>query len=250
MKVTFLYGRSGSGKTHTIANHLRRATEDGIHSFLLIPEQQSHSAERHMLNLLPPSAQLTVEALSFSRLSNRVFRQYGGLSYRYATSGIRTLLMWRNLCELSPMLTQYGEQAAQNPTLSELMLSAVNELKGCGISSATLERAAKRLPDGHTLRTRLNDIALIYAAYQNALTERYDDAADDLARLDEVLEKHDFFKNCHVYIDYFTSFTAREIAVIRHIFRQAAHVTIALGCEGRADRSLHLATVTDTANTL
>lgn len=250
MKVTFLYGRSGSGKTREIAHRLRRAADEGRRSFLLVPEQQSHSAERHMLTLLPPSAQLTVEALSFSRLANRVFRRFGGLSYHYATSGIQTLLMWRNLCELAPLLSEYGEQAADNPSLSEIMLSAISELKGCGISPTALERAADKLPKGHTLRTRLSDIALIYAAYQNTLTERYDDAADDLARLTEVLEEHDFFRDSHVYIDYFTSFTAREMDIIRHIFRQAAHVTIALCCDGRSDRSLHFATVTDTANTL
>jgi ATP-dependent helicase/nuclease subunit B len=226
MKVTFLYGRSGSGKSYEITQRLRQSAQSGIRSFLLVPEQQSHSVERRMLNLLPPSAQLTTEALSFSRLANRVFRQYGGLSYHYATAGVQTLLMWRKLCELSPFLTEYGEQAAQNPALSDIMLSAVSELKGCGISSARLERAAQALPEDHTLRARLMDIALIYAAYQNTLSERYDDAADDLARLCDVLQDHAFFKDSHVYIDYFTSFTAREMEIIRHIFRQAAHVTV------------------------
>lgn len=247
MKVTFLYGRSGSGKTTAIANRLRQSASRGIRSFMLIPEQQSHTVERHMLNLLPPSAQLTVEALSFSRLANRVFRQYGGLSYHYASSGVQTLLMWRKLCELSPFLSAYGEQATQNPALSEIMLAAVSELKGCGISSARLERAALALPEDHTLRARLMDIALVYAAYQNALSERYDDAADDLERLCEVLDDHAFFKGSHVYIDYFTSFTARETEIIRHMFRQAAQVTVALGCDGRTDSSLHLATVAETA---
>lgn len=250
MKITFLYGRSGSGKTREIANRLRESASCGIRSFLLVPEQQSHTVERHMLNLLPPSAQLTVEALSFSRLANRVFRQYGGLSYHYATSGVQTLLMWRKLCELSPFLSEYGEQAARDPALSEIMLAAVNELKGCGISSARLEHAAKALPEDHTLHARLMDIALVYAAYQNALNERYDDASDDLARLCDVLQDHAFFKNSHVYIDYFTSFTARELDILRHVFRQAAHVTIALGCSGRTDSALHLATIADTAITL
>ena len=102
MKVTFLYGRSGSGKTYAITQQLRRSSEQEKLSFLLVPEQQSHAAERKMLSILPPRAQLTVETLSFSRLANRVFRQYGGLSYHYATSGVQSLLMWRRLSELSP----------------------------------------------------------------------------------------------------------------------------------------------------
>ena len=250
MKITFLYGRSGSGKTHEIANRLRRSADADTRSFLLVPEQQSHSAERHMLTLLPPSAQLTVEALSFSRLANRVFRQYGGLSYHYATGGVQALLMWRRLCELSPLLEEYGEQATKNPALSEVMLAAIGELKGCGISPTRLENVAAKLPEGHSLRARLRDISLIYAAYQNALTERYDDASDDLSRLGEVLREHPFFTGSHIYIDYFTSFTAQEMDIIGLMLRQADHVTVALCCDGRGDRSLHLATVADTANTL
>ena len=250
MKVTFLYGRSGSGKTHTITQQLRHSAEQEIRSFLLVPEQQSHTAERKMLSLLPPKAQLTVEALSFSRLANRVFRQYGGLSYHYATGGVQALLMWRRLCELAPLLEEYGEQAKNNPALTEIMLGAVGELKGCGISPARLEHAAEKLPEDSSLRARLRDISLIYAAYQNELSDKYDDAADDLSRLCEVLQEHAFFKGSHVYIDYFTSFTAQETEIIRHIFRQADQVTVALCCDGRGDSSLHLATVTETASQL
>lgn len=250
MKVTFLYGRSGSGKTYTIAEQLRHAATKGIHSFLLVPEQQSHTAERRMLTLLPPQAQLTVEALSFSRLANRVFRRYGGLSYHYATSGVQALLMWRRLCELSPLLEQYGEQAEKNPALTEVMLGAIAELKGCGISPTRLERVAEKLPEDSSLRARLRDIALIYAAYQNELVDKYDDASDDLTRLSEVLREHDFFAGSHIYIDYFTSFTAQEMAIIRCMFRQAAHITVSLCCDGRGDTALHLATIADTANKL
>ncbi len=250
MKVTFLYGRSGSGKTYAIAKSLRHAAACGIRSFLLVPEQQSHSAERHMLTLLPPTAQLTVEALSFSRLANRVFRQYGGLSYHYATAGVQALLMWRRLCELAPLLEEYGEQAERNPALTQVMLSAIGELKGCGISPAQLERAANKLPAASSLGPRLRDISLIYAAYQNELSHKYDDAADDLARLAEVLRDHDFFAGSYVYIDYFTSFTAQEMAIIKQMLRHAAGVTVALCCDGRQDTSLHLSTVTETAKEL
>lgn len=250
MKVTFLYGRSGSGKTYAITQQLRRSADREKRSFLLVPEQQSHAAERKMLSILPPRAQLTVETLSFSRLANRVFRQYGGLSYHYATSGVQSLLMWRRLSELSPLLEEYGEQAKTNPALTEIMLAAVGELSGCGISPTRLEHAADQLPAESSLRSRLRDLSLIYAAYKNELSDKYDDATDDLARLQEILRDHPFFRGSHVYIDYFTSFTAREIDILRHIFRQAEQVTIALGCQGRGDTSLHLATIGETASQL
>ena len=97
--ITLIYGSYGSGKTTSILNSIREDTEKGIHTFLIIPEQDAVQTERRTLDLLPPTAQLHLEVLSFSRLYNRVCREYGGLSYRYITKPIRHLLMWQNLRE-------------------------------------------------------------------------------------------------------------------------------------------------------
>lgn len=251
MKLSLLLGHSGTGKTHCLIENIKRDVEAGRRVFLLVPEQQSFSAEKRLLSILPPSAQLNVEVLSFSRLANRVFRQYGGLSYHYATPGVRALLMWRDICELSPLLEEYGassdsSRSISDGALTELMLSAVDELKAYGISPAHLEHAADKLAKDSPLRAKLRDIALLCAAFQNHLSERYDDMSDDLARLEDVLSRYAFFKDAQVYLDYFTSFTAREYAVIARILPSADKVTLALGCEEVHENALHLSTLTDT----
>ena len=104
--ITFLYGGYGSGKTYEILQNIKRSTDVGRHTFLIVPEQEAVLAERLTLDALPPSAQLHLEVLSFSRLYNRVCREYGGLSYRYIKPSIRHLLMWQNLQELAPLLEE------------------------------------------------------------------------------------------------------------------------------------------------
>ena len=49
----------------------------GRRAFLIVPEQQTVDVERTIAGQLPPSAQLYIEALNFSRLANRVFRERG-----------------------------------------------------------------------------------------------------------------------------------------------------------------------------
>ena len=92
--INIIYGPSKSGKTAEIKRMIKKDVENGMTLFLIVPEQQILSAERSMLDELPPKAQLCFSVASFSRLSNMVFRKYGGLSYNYITPGMKTLYTW------------------------------------------------------------------------------------------------------------------------------------------------------------
>ena len=135
--ITFLYGPPGSGKTHTVLNEMKRDSENGIRSFLIVPEQETVALERRALTVLPPSAQLRMEVLNFSRLANRVFRQYGGLSYHYIDRGSKAFLMWKTLSELSSSFEFFDAAAASDPSLSEWLLAAISDMKAsCTISDS------------------------------------------------------------------------------------------------------------------
>ncbi len=224
--ITFLYGTHGSGKTTALLSQIARDTEAGIHTFLIVPEQEAVLAERMTLSMLPASSQLYLEVVSFSRLYNRVCREYGNLSYRYITKPIRHLLMWKNLRELAPLLEEYGNLAASDSSLSELMLNAVGECKACGITPGMLENALRKLDRESPLYRRLRDLSLIYASFDRLVSEEYSDSSDDIARLYDTLKKEDFFRGKHVYIDSFTSFTAMEHRVVEQIFAKAGQVTV------------------------
>ena len=47
--ITFLYGTYGSGKTTAVLDHIARDTSQGIHTFLLVPEQEAVQSERKTL---------------------------------------------------------------------------------------------------------------------------------------------------------------------------------------------------------
>ena len=226
--INFIFGTYGSGKTTLVLENVKRSLSAGRRTFLIVPEQESVSAERMMLRSLPPSAQLKLEITNFSRLYNRVCREYGGLSYSYIKKPIRYLLMWQNLRELSPLLEEYGSFADNDASLCDLMLSAVNEFKMCAVSPETIENTANKLGKDDPLRKKLRDLSLIYASFDRLIAEKYSDSADDLSRLYDTLKEHDFFADCDVYIDSFTSFTAVEHKVIERIFASASNVTVTI----------------------
>lgn len=226
--INFIFGKAGSGKTTRIFEMIAEDIAASRSVFLIVPEQEAVQAERKALRLLPPSAQLSLEVVSFSRLCNRVCRELGGLSYNYATEPIKNLIMWQNLRELAPLLRTYGKTAKSDAALSEIMLSAVGELKASGISPSQLERAYERAEKDTPFADRLSDLSLIFSAYQNKIYESYTDSADELSRLCDTLSKNSFFKGYSVYIDSFSSFTAIEHKVIKHIFADADTVTVSI----------------------
>ena len=226
--ITFLYGGYGSGKTTEVLRLIKKSTDEARHTFLIVPDQEAVLAERLTLEALPSSAQLHLEVLSFSRLYNRVCREYGGLSYRYVKKSVRHLLMWQNLRELSPLLEEFDTSAATDGSLCDMMLSAVGEFKASGISPEELEHTASKLQNDDPLYRKLRDLALIYASFDRLVAERYTDAADDLSRLADLLAKHDFFRGCDIFIDSFTSFTAAEHRVIARMLATANNVTVTI----------------------
>lgn len=226
--ITFLFGSYGSGKTTEILHRIARDAEQGIHTFLLVPEQATVQSERATLQALPMRSQLTLEVLNFSRLYNRVCREYGGICYRYVTPAIRQLLMWQNLRELSPFLQEFGALAGKDSALPELMLSTLNECKACGISPEQLKKTAGKLEQSDPLAKRLQDLTLIFASFERLVAQNYSDSSDDLMRLYEILCEKKFFVGTHVYLDSFTSFTAMEHRIIDRIFAQADDVTVSV----------------------
>ena len=248
--IHFIYGESGFGKTHKVAELIKRDALKGIHTFLIVPEQQAVASERMMLRLLPPSAQLNLEILNFSRLYNRVCREYGGLEYNYITKPAKQLLMWRTISELRPMLEHYSKAYDKDSSLTDIMLGAVGEFKANGITPASLERAADKLPGDSYLGAKLRDIALIYSAYCAYVSESFSDSADDLSKLYAILKKHDFFKGCNVYIDSFTSFTAAEHSVIEEIFAHAANTTVTISLRSEAESDIYTGSISATERKL
>ena len=144
--IHFIFGLPGTGKTTEITNRIQADIRTGKNVLLIVPEQQTVEAERTMLKLLPPAAQLSFEVVNFTRLANKLFRIFGGLSYHYITAGMKHLFMWQTLRELTGILREYRFRAENDIRLPAKMLTQINEFKAYNVSPVMMETAAKRLP--------------------------------------------------------------------------------------------------------
>ena len=249
--ITLLYGSSGSAKTRSILERMKKDAENGIRSLLIVPEQETVTSERAALTLLPPSAQLTTEVLNFSRLANLVFRKYGGLSYHYADKSTKAFLMHKTVSEHLTSLCSFDGIPSPDASLSEWFLSAVSELKASAVTAPMLDRVATKLEEKDPLKNKLQDLSLVYTSYMGLLRDNgLDDGSDDLTKLKEKLKNHDFFSGMHVYIDSFTSYTKQELDIIAEIARSASELTVSIASSEPNSEALHLASVVDTEKQL
>ncbi len=226
--LTLITGHSGTGKTTRVTECIMRDLAEGRRVYLVVPEQQTVSAERDMAALLPPSAPLTFEVVNFTRLADTVFRMYGGLAAGTCDNAVEQLTMWRTLVMLAPILHNHIEAEPKNV---DKMRRIIGELRAMCMTSAMMREAATNSRED--LHDKLEDYALIAATYHDLLSELAGDAADHLDRLAEILKAHPFHTDTRFYFDNFSSFTEQEYGVIDALLRHT-ELTITL-CVPRHD---------------
>ena len=248
--LTFLLGRSGSGKTEYILKEIEKCVNKSEKAYLLVPEQQVYISEC-MLADLPPSSMLCFEVISFSRLCEIAFSRLGGISERPTGCGVREILMWQTLREMSPVLKKY-KGIKTDAALTSMMLSLIDELHASSLCAEDCQNTAQMCEENE-LSDKLSDIAAIYADFERNLYERVGDSAtaaeNRLSTLCELLRSNKLFEDCSFFIDSFTSFTGEEHDVLEEIIAQAKNTIISFTYE-RGQKAPHFESTADTVKRL
>ena len=77
MPVTVLLGKAGSGKSTQCYREIQACTAAGGKALLLVPDQATYGAERHLAESSDGQGFLGTQVLGFSRLAYKVFQERG-----------------------------------------------------------------------------------------------------------------------------------------------------------------------------
>lgn len=199
-------------------------------SILIVPEQQTLTAEKEMCNLLPSSAPLSFEATNFTRFTDTAFRTLGGIGGQYCTGAEEMLIMWRALMELSggDEEFKFASRKSINSALVNKALSAVKEMRSRGVSPEIIEATLERGINNPRLERKLSDLLKIIGSYQRLLREKYNDIGDSLAVLTKKLELDpSYLLGMDIFLEGFTSFTEGQYNLIR-VMMKSCDLTIHL----------------------
>lgn len=214
--LTLVFGRQGSGKSEYLYRTAARAAADGIQrQVFLVPETHSHEAERRLCEAGGDGISLFCEVLTFRRLANRVFAEYGGLADRILDDGGRILLMQRAFESVRTSMKYYV--GAASPELLEGFVKIVDEFKSCRLEdTAVLPLLTEFDP---VLSSKIQDLLLIRAAYDAQCAGQFLDPRDEMTRLADAIRTLDWFRGKHVYIDGFSGFTPQEYDILSSLSR-------------------------------
>ena len=213
-----------------INGYVRDAAEHGAHGFLVVPEQQTVTAEAWASKNLPKDSPLYFEATNFTRLADTVFRSLGGLGTERLTAAKQSLIMWRTLTELSGA-TSFGSARRYAGAASvKRQMAAVKEMRALAITAEELAAAAESdamLGEGK-LKAKLSDLSLIMSLYRTLLGDKYTDSSDELSLLDKKLaENPAHLDGYEIFFKGFTSFTEAQYRIISRLAKRC-NITVAL----------------------
>lgn len=223
-------GTLGSGKTakiHSMIKELADSGKDGI--FLIVPEQFTHESDVGLVRTAGPAAACRAEVLSFERLADRFLGIYGNTCAKQPGPCARAVFMANALEQLSDRLTTYKRHADKAAFING-MLDVTDELKKCSVTPDELRRVSSRVKSG-LLRTKAEEIALIYETYEAMISEGFSDSCDRLSLLCDILDKERCMEGKTVFLDGFRRFTGQEYKVLERILSQADEVHAAFCCD-------------------
>ena len=220
MKLNLIYGKSGSGKSSYIYENIKKNLEDNK-IFLIVPEQSNLSVEKKLFEVLEKETLINVEVLTLKRMAYRVINEIGKENKLLLSKVGKNLLIYDLLNKQKSKLNFLSK----NNNNVELIAKTITEFKKHNIFPETLQNNV--IEDEYT-HLKVQDMYILYNAYQEKISKNYIDENDDLSILSDNLDKVDIFKNTLIYIDEFMGFTPQEIKVFEKLIMQARKVTVSI----------------------
>lgn len=237
MRLRFLLGRAGTGKTHAclaaIRTQLIREPTGGPPLILLTPEQATFQMERALLAHEEVRATGRAQVLSFQRLGARVMQETGGgAKPRLGELGKRMLL--RALIQRHRADLKLFRRAARQPGFVDRLAGTLSELRQYNVSPDDLARRLENIgDDSSVLGAKMFDLHLIYRDFVADVDEQFTDPDELMNVIAAVLPESGLLHGAHIWVDGFAGFTPQEFAVIRALWSVGARMDVALCLDPR-----------------
>ena len=225
--LQFILGRSGFGKTSYIYGKIKEMVLSGNDKIImLVPDQSTFETEKALFELLGAKNSKNVSVFGFLSLCRSVFEQTSHLPKNVIDDGTRSVIMSLALEQLSGKLTLLSED--KNKGISDLMIAMLKECKKSSVTTDMLRAAADNIDD-ETVKTKLNEAALIFDSFDAIVSQSYIDPLDDLDRVHNILlENNNIFNGYTLFVDSFSGFTAQQLRLIRLLMGRCNETYIAL----------------------
>lgn len=231
VNLKIIYGKAGTGKSQyclkeiaeLIKQKQRQEHKTRENIIIITPEQFSFTTEKKLMETIETRAVLNAEVVTFKRMAYRVINEIGAKQKVGLTKCGRAMLIYNILEKQKNNLKLLGKTKEN----VEIAITAINEFKQHGITNEQLEVEMQNTEDQY-LKTKLQDMNLIYKSFEEQIKDKYIDETDLLTILAENIEKTEMFRDTIFYIDEFSGFTAQEYEIIKKLIKIGKQVNITI----------------------
>ncbi len=228
--LNIITGRTGSGKTRYIRNLAKETAQlESGKAIIIVPEQFSFDTEKGMLELLGNEKANNIEVLSFSRLAERLLKDYGKITKTTADDSTRAVLMSLAIESLQDKITFYAKYR-KNPALISELLEFNREIKTCCISNDELAEMSEKVKKP-VFSKKLWELSTVFQCYDSLMAQRFQDDSLYLDLLADLLLDISYFDGKSVFVDGFSGFSAQEYKVLERIISSAENVYVTFCCD-------------------
>jgi len=227
VSLNVIYGKAHSGKTtecYKIIDSILNNSNDKI--IYMVPEQYSLDAERKISDKFSKIGGDRIEVLGFERLATSTFSKVGPVVCDFLDDNAKIMLVERILIKLNGKFT-YFSGSAKKEGFAAIILDMIKLLKKNCVSVEALKKASEN-SDNAMFKLKIYDIIMILEEYNSFFNLPYADTENNMDLLAEKIEKFGLFRDTHIILDNYMTFSAQQFKIIEKMLVNCPTVTVTL----------------------
>lgn len=234
MALKFIFGPSGSGKSHKLYDYIIKESVryPKKNYIVLVPEQFTMQTQKDLVLMHPRHTIMNIDVLSFGRLAYRVFEETGGGRLPVLDDEGKNLILRKIAADYEDQLKVLRGNMKKLGYISEVK-SVISEFTQYDIGEEELERVMETAKEGSGLFYKLKDIQLIYRGFMKYLEEKYITKEELLDILSREIKKSQILKESTVVLDGFTGFTPVQDRLLKELLIYCEDVVVTVTMDER-----------------
>ena len=234
MALQFYFGASGAGKSKKLHKDMIEASlkHPQTNYLLVVPDQFTMQTQMDLVVEHPNHAIMNIDVLSFGRLTHRILEEVGAVQVPVLDDTGKSLVLRKVAQKERERLTVMGSHLHKIGYIHEVK-SAISEFMQYGIGLKELEELADYAKSRGALYYKLQNLGILYQAFQEYISTRFITTEETLDKLREALPKSRIIRKSVIAFDGFTGFTPIQNRVIQELMRLTKQVIISLTIDER-----------------
>ena len=234
MSLQFIIGNSGTGKSFTAYQKVIREAIDHPEKmfYVIVPEQFTMQTQKILVEMHPQKGILNIDVLSFERLAYRIFEEVGGDTRKVLEETGKNMILQKMVQMNQKKLTYLKNQMKKSGYLDEVK-SLISEFMQYEVHEEELDKMIEDASDKPLLQMKLKDVAVLYEAFRDYLSDHFMTAEEVLEVLAKEIPFSKKLKGSTVVLDGYTGFTPVQHTVIRELLQVCERVSVTVTMDVR-----------------